>query len=258
MDYEVIRNDIVNMKVDAIVLPANPLLEEGNGTSTAIYEKAGRWDLNKACKKIIKRYKRVRVGTAVPTLGFNTDAKYIIHAVTPKWRGGGNNEYEKLSSAYYSSLELADLMDCKSIAIPLLSAGSNGFDIDTAIQVAFDSIKSFDPINSLEKVYLLVYGMRATSKIKQLGINMTEEIDQTYVLGKDEQVKAIGEVIVEHGADIAHKWGDYALDRAMEFINDPHNLDKLVKIGAQIFTKESVDAILKGALDKAVKNLVKK
>ena len=250
MDYEVIRNDITNMEVDAIVLPANPMLREGSGTSKAIYEKAGRRSLNKACNEILKRYHSIRTGTAVPTLGFKSNAKYIIHAVTPKWKGGDKGEYEKLSSAYYSSLELADLMDCKSLAIPLLSAGNNGFNVDTAIQIAFDSIKEFEPVNSLEKVFLVVYGMRATNKMKQLGVDMTEEIDYAYVLDKNERVKPLGEVIVDKGADIAHKWGDYALDRAMEFLNDPKNLDKLIKIGAQIANGKGVDALLKEALKK--------
>ncbi|MBQ6440093.1 MAG: macro domain-containing protein [Mogibacterium sp.] len=79
MDYEVIRNDITNMEVDAIVLPANPMLREGSGTSKAIYEKAGRRSLNKACNEILKRYHSIRTGTAVPTLGFKSNAKYIIH-----------------------------------------------------------------------------------------------------------------------------------------------------------------------------------
>lgn len=42
MKLEVIRNDITNMCVDAIVLPANFRLKEGSGTSNAIFEKAGR------------------------------------------------------------------------------------------------------------------------------------------------------------------------------------------------------------------------
>ena len=53
MEFEVIRNDICNMAVDAIVLPANPLLEEGNGASKAIFERAGRRALTKACNKSI-------------------------------------------------------------------------------------------------------------------------------------------------------------------------------------------------------------
>lgn len=40
MKYQIERNDIMNMQVDAVVIPANKLLQEGKGTSTAIYEEA--------------------------------------------------------------------------------------------------------------------------------------------------------------------------------------------------------------------------
>lgn len=50
MLYKVIRNDITKMTVDAIVLPANPKLAEGPGASAAIFEKAGRKQLTRACK----------------------------------------------------------------------------------------------------------------------------------------------------------------------------------------------------------------
>jgi len=49
MKFEIIRNDITNMNVDAIVLPANSKLKEGTGTSNAIFEKAGRKELVNAC-----------------------------------------------------------------------------------------------------------------------------------------------------------------------------------------------------------------
>ena len=48
MNFDVVQNDITNMIVDAIVLPANEKLKEGSGTSRAIFEKAGRKALTKA------------------------------------------------------------------------------------------------------------------------------------------------------------------------------------------------------------------
>jgi len=55
MKFEIVRNDIVNMEVDAIVLPANTKLHEGSGVSKRIFEKAGRKNLEKACKKLGKQ-----------------------------------------------------------------------------------------------------------------------------------------------------------------------------------------------------------
>ena len=54
MDFEIVRNDITNMKADAIVLPANKSLKESGGTSQAIFEKAGRAKLEKTCSDYLK------------------------------------------------------------------------------------------------------------------------------------------------------------------------------------------------------------
>lgn len=257
MEFEVIRNDICKMKVNAIVLPANPLLEEGHGTSKAIFEKAGRRKLTKACKEIRKRYNYVRVGTAVPTLGFNLDAKYIIHAVTPKWKDGNSGEYGKLSSAYLSSLELADIMGCESMAFPLLAAGNNRFELDSAIKIAIDSISNYEATNKLNKVFLVVYGMRATDKIKKMGIEMTELIDQAYVLANNERVQPLGEKILDKGGEIACKWGDYALEKAMNFLDNPKNLDVILKKGNDIALQNGLDKIAGDALRGVVEGVVK-
>ena len=250
MEFEVIRNDISNMEVDAIVLPANSLLEEGSGTSKAIFERAGRRKLKKACKEILKRYHSVNEGTAVPTLGFELGAKYIIHAVTPKWMGGTNGEYGKLSSAYLSSLKIADMMDCTSIAIPLLSSGNNGFILDSALKIAIESIKSYEASNKLESVFLVIYGMHATDMCRRIGLNITEVIDQAYVLGKDERVRNTGEKILEHSADIAQKWGDYALDKAMVFLNNPSNLDLILEKGKTVAERNHLDKVIDNAIQK--------
>ena len=100
--------------------------------------------------------------------------------------------------------------------------------------------------------------MRATDKIKQMGIEMTEMIDQAYVLGKDESVKTLGEKILEQGADIAYKWGDYALDKAMVFLNNPQNLDVALKKGMEIAPKSGLEKIIGGAIKGAVEELIKK
>lgn len=94
MQFEMIRNDITSMSVDAIVLPANSRLKEGSGTSKAIYERAGRKELEKACKAALKEYGKIYVGGSVPTLAFNLNADFIIHSVVPKWIDGQHTKNE--------------------------------------------------------------------------------------------------------------------------------------------------------------------
>ena len=79
MNYRIVRNDISEMSADAIVLPANPALVEGPGASAALFEKAGRGDLKRACKnlhnKLHKEQKDIAVGTAVATLAYKLDRR---------------------------------------------------------------------------------------------------------------------------------------------------------------------------------------
>lgn len=231
MDFKVIRNDIVRMDVDAVVLPANSKLKEGSGTSTAIFRNAGREELEKACRGIIKRKGDIRVGTAVPTLGFGLEATYILHAVVPSWRGGDHHEYELLSSAYYSTLKLADMMGCESLATPLLAAGNNDFDLDIAIEIARKSIEAYEPTNKLSEVYLVIYGMHAADKFRKLGISFDEIIDEAFVLGNDESFTPQKVSIKRRLKRIAKQYCKEAIDQALDFIEDPDTVEAIIKKG---------------------------
>lgn len=152
MNIELIRDDITNMNVDAIVLPANKYLIEGSGASAAIFAAAGRRNLREACKKI----GYCEVGKAVTTSAFAMNADYIVHAVVPKWIDGIHNEYELLEKTYNSALKAADLLGCRSIAFPVLAVGNNGFSRSAAIRIAIDCLNNYDSIN-LDKAVLVAY-----------------------------------------------------------------------------------------------------
>lgn len=226
MNYFAIENDITEMQTDAIVLPANSALCEGSGTSAAIYEKAGRKELRKACVQ----YGKVPVGMSVPTLGYNLDAKYIIHTVVPKWTDGKHNEYGLLSAAYLSALTMADDIGCTSISFPLLASGNNGFDLKTAFEIADSSVHSYEPSNHLEKVYLVLYGMRVVKMVKKMDIPVEEKIDQAYVLSKDERYKNDLERSAEYSAQKAKELASLA----KEWLKVKDHQQIVMKVGMQI------------------------
>ncbi len=93
MPFTIVRNNIVNMKVDAIVNTANPDPIIGTGVDTAIHTAAGP-ELLAARKKI----GALDVGQAAMTPAFNLDAKYVIHAIGPEWQGGDHLEEFYLAS----------------------------------------------------------------------------------------------------------------------------------------------------------------
>lgn len=114
---------ITDIEADAIVNAANDGLWEGGGVCGAIFKAAGSSELTKACSK----YGHCDVGNAVITPGFKSKAKYIIHAVGPRWIDGEHGEPSQLYDAYKNSLELAKDNECHSIVFPLISAGIFGY-----------------------------------------------------------------------------------------------------------------------------------
>ena len=66
-------------------------------------------------------------GTAVATDAHDLPARWVLHAVGPIWRGGGEGEPELLAGAYRSSLRLADELGARSIAFPAISMGIYGY-----------------------------------------------------------------------------------------------------------------------------------
>lgn len=226
MNFKVIRDDIINVSVDAVVLPANKELKEGGGTSKAIFEKAGRAKLTRACK----RYKEVPVGSSVPTEGFDLNAQYILHTVVPKWRDGEKNEYELLSVSYMSALKLADELKCTTVAFPLLASGYSGFDIELAWEIAKESIESYVPRNNLKDIYMVIYGMEVMSMLKEKEIDVEEFIDESYVLNHDRRY-------IRPGQQIAENIVDTLVDKVQKYLSDPQNVDKLIESGKKIVDK---------------------
>jgi len=152
MPLTYLHQNIVDMKVDAIVNAANTNLLKGGGVCGVIFNAAGMHQLHEACQKLAP----VETGQAVITSGFNLPSKYIIHAVGPIYNDGHHHEKQLLSDAYINSMRLAIENHCESIAFPLLSSGIYGYPKAEALSIATDSIKSFLETHELD-VYLMIY-----------------------------------------------------------------------------------------------------
>ena len=151
MPFEIVRNDIVNMQVDAVVNTANPNPVIGSGVDSGIHKKAGH-ELLVARQKI----GCIDVGDAAITLGFDLDARYVIHTVGPVWEDGSHREEQILSSCYRNSLTLAKDHECESIAFPLIATGNYGFPKPFALQIAVREISTFLLENEMQ-VYLFAF-----------------------------------------------------------------------------------------------------
>lgn len=175
MAFEIVRNDIANMQVDAIVNTANPHSVIGDGTDSAVHTKAGPQLL--AARKEIGDIAR---GCSAITPAFGLNAKYVIHTVGPKWQGGNMDEENTLHRAYESALALALEYECHSVAFPLMAAGSYGFPKERALQIANSAIGEFLLQHEMD-IYLVVFNKDVFRLSGQLRKDVQSYIDDNYV-----------------------------------------------------------------------------
>lgn len=175
MPYEIVRNDITRMRVDAIVNTANPEPIIGSGTDYAIHKAAGP-KLLEARKKIGD----IDEGCAAATPAFGLRAKYVLHTVSPVWQDGEHGEPELLRRAYDAALELAAQLKCRSVAFPLMAAGAYGFPHDCALLTAVQAISEF-VLRHRMHVYLVLFGSEATAAAADLFADLKTYIDDHYV-----------------------------------------------------------------------------
>ncbi|MCC3359202.1 macro domain-containing protein [Bacillus sp. REN16] len=176
MPLEIVRNDITQMKVDAIVNAANIQLKMGGGVCGAIFRAAGAEELQAACDEIGS----CQVGQAVITKAFKLPSTYIIHTPGPMWQGGSKNEAKLLQSSYYHSLELAMHHKCESIAFPLISTGIYGYPKEEALQIAVSMISSFLMEHDM-LIYLVVFDKASFGVSQKLFTSIHQYIDEHYV-----------------------------------------------------------------------------
>ena len=140
---ELIRGNIIETEVDAIVTTANPLLTRVSGVDESIWD-AGGEEIEHACREIVEREGFRPEGQAVITTGGNLSTRHIIHAVGPIYGGGENYRAEVLASCYESSLRLAVENGIRSIAFPAISTGDYyRYPIGKATPVALEAVKDF-------------------------------------------------------------------------------------------------------------------
>jgi O-acetyl-ADP-ribose deacetylase len=152
-----IKGDITQLGVDAIVNAANSSLMGGGGVDGAIHRAGGPVILEE-CRAIVARQGRCPAGDAVITSAGNMPAKFVIHTVGPVWQGGRGGEAEKLASCYTSSLMLAKEHQCKSVAFPNISTGVYGYPKEEAAKVAYNAVKGFLEKNEdIQQVIFVCY-----------------------------------------------------------------------------------------------------
>jgi O-acetyl-ADP-ribose deacetylase len=121
----VVLGDITAQDVDTIVTAANESLL-GGGVDGAIHRAAGPLPAEAGAA-----IGPCQPGDAMATPAFNLDPpmSYVIHTVGPVWEGGGYGEAEILASCYRRSLQVAEELGARTVAVPAIATGVSGANV---------------------------------------------------------------------------------------------------------------------------------
>lgn len=161
VSVRVLKGDITQQTVDAIVNPANSLMMMGGGVAGAIKRIGG-----KEIEEEAIRHAPVPVGEAVATKAGRLNAEYIIHTATMR-RSAMRTTKENVRLAMRAALENVGKLKVKSVAFPGLGTGVGGIDIKAAANIMLQELKAhIDGGTSLQSVIFVGFSQKSAETFR--------------------------------------------------------------------------------------------
>lgn len=135
-----VRGDITEQEVDAVVNASNSSLLGGGGVDGAIHRRGGAEILAQCRELRATRYPDgLPTGHAVATTAGRLPARWVIHTVGPVFAEHPDRS-GLLASCYRESLRIADELGAVTVAFPAVSAGVYGWPMDGAARIAVETV----------------------------------------------------------------------------------------------------------------------
>jgi O-acetyl-ADP-ribose deacetylase (regulator of RNase III) len=142
MHLTLIRGDITEQQVDAVVNAANSSLMGGGGVDGAIHRRGGPEILQECRELRAAQYgKGLPTGQAVATTAGRLPARWVIHTVGPV-HSRTEDRSHLLASCYRESLRVASSLGAATVAFPAISTGIYGWPLDDGARVAIRTVRA--------------------------------------------------------------------------------------------------------------------
>lgn len=142
VSIELVRGDITEQRVDAVVNAANSSLSGGGGVDGAIHRRGGPAILAECRELRATRYPDgLPTGQAVATTAGELPARWVIHTVGPVW-SARQDRSDLLASCYRESLRVADELGATTVAFPAISTGIYGWPMDDGARIAVETVRA--------------------------------------------------------------------------------------------------------------------
>ncbi|MCO1661183.1 O-acetyl-ADP-ribose deacetylase [Pseudonocardia humida] len=141
-EIALVRGDITEADVDAVVNAANSSLLGGGGVDGAIHRRGGP-EILAACRELraTSLPDGLPTGQAVATTAGHLPARWVIHTVGPVY-AKREDRSDLLASCYRESLRVADELGARTVAFPAISAGIYGWPMDDAARIAVTTVRA--------------------------------------------------------------------------------------------------------------------
>ncbi|MDF5751718.1 O-acetyl-ADP-ribose deacetylase [Spongiactinospora sp. TRM90649] len=176
MRIVLVRGDITEQRVDAVVNAANSSLLGGGGVDGAIHRRGGPEILAECRALRASQYGGgLPTGQAVATTAGRLPARWVIHTVGPV-HSGSEDRSHLLASCYRESLRVAGDLGARTVAFPAISTGIYGWPLDDGARIALRTVRAA-PATLVEEVSFVLFDSTAYAHFERALGDLGEIVD---------------------------------------------------------------------------------